>query len=59
MLVTRRVVFPDGRQFVQLTADRGQWRDINGIHLSYVVVEQVTYASTLGEQFLIQRGIAA
>lgn len=52
------VVFPDGRQFLQLTDASGQWRDMDGSHLEYVRVEHVTYAPTLGEQYLVQRGVA-
>jgi len=51
------IIFPDGRQFVQLTPDTGQWRDLGGFHLAYVTVEAVEYAPTLGEQYLRQRGL--
>lgn len=51
-------VFPDGRQFVQLTNASGQWRNIDGSHDFYVTIEHVEYQPTLGEQWLAQRGVA-
>lgn len=53
-----KFIFPDGRQFVMLSSTTGQWRDINGAHVSYATVERVEYQPTLGEQYLHQRGIA-
>jgi hypothetical protein len=51
----RPVVFPDGRQFILLGKTTGKWCGLDGVHNSYVIVERVEYASTLGEQFLQQR----
>lgn len=50
------IVFPDGRQFVPLTDRTGQWRELDGSHRSYVPVEHIEYAPTLGEEYLKQRG---
>lgn len=53
------IVFPDGRQFVPLTDQTGQWRALDGSHLAYIRVEHVEYAPTLGEEYLKQRGVRA
>jgi hypothetical protein len=47
----------DGRQLI-VTPRSAALRDINGNHLAYIPHEHVEYAPTVGEQYLMQRGVS-
>lgn len=68
MFTDEKYVFPDGRVAVLVTyvSDAGthrrefvSWEDLAGNLLGWGKVEHVPYASTLGEQYLAQRSVAA
>jgi hypothetical protein len=59
----KKYAFPNGRVAVIIepapTKPTVQWQDMDGNITGWGDIQNVEYAPTLGEQFLVQRGVAA